>query len=94
MVKFVRTAQAGSLESCDILVTITKGKEQSGVKINLESSAKKQFGDRIIAEIMEVVKKFGVTDIVISAVDKGALTYCIQARTEAAIKRAFGVDEK
>jgi len=89
-VNFVKAAQAGSLESCDILITITKGAANSGVKINLESSAKKQFGDRIIAEILEVVNNFGATDIVISAVDKGALTYCIQARTEAALKRAFG----
>ncbi|NHK31113.1 MAG: citrate lyase acyl carrier protein [Asgard group archaeon] len=88
-----KAAQAGSLESNDILITIEPGKPETGIKLKLESPAKKQFGDRIKAEILEIVNKFQLTDLVINAVDKGALGYCIKARTETAIKRACGEED-
>jgi citrate lyase subunit gamma (acyl carrier protein) len=92
-VKIKKAAQAGSLESNDILISIEAGKPETGINIKLESPAKKQFGDKIKAEITEIVNKFQLTDIMINAVDKGALGYCIKARTETAIKRACGVED-
>jgi citrate lyase subunit gamma (acyl carrier protein) len=90
--KAIKSAQAGSLESCDILITIEPAKDRSGVKLLLESPAKKQFGHMIESEIMEIVQKFQLTDVIINAIDKGALGYCIKARTETAIQRACGVE--
>lgn len=92
MVEFLKPAQAGSLESCDILIIVSKGKPKSGIKIELDSPALKQFGGQIKNEILEIIKELGANDIKITAVDKGALAYCIKARTETAIKRAFGVE--
>ncbi|NHJ46395.1 MAG: citrate lyase acyl carrier protein [Asgard group archaeon] len=90
--KVKKTAQAGSLESCDILITIEPAKSKSGIKLILESPAKKQFGEKIEAEIMEMVNKHQLSDAVINAIDRGALGYCIKARTETAIIRACGDD--
>ncbi|HUU77458.1 MAG TPA: citrate lyase acyl carrier protein [candidate division Zixibacteria bacterium] len=90
----MKATQAGSLESCDILITIEPVKEGTGIIIDLESPAKKQFGDLIISEIKDVVEKMGIKDIKISATDKGSLRYCIKARTETALKRALGENKK
>jgi citrate lyase subunit gamma (acyl carrier protein) len=90
--KIKKSAQAGSLESCDILVTIEPAKLNSGIKLKLDSPAKKQFGEKIEAEIMEIISKHQISDAVINAIDRGALGYCIKARTETAILRACGVE--
>jgi len=91
--KVVKAAQAGSLESCDILITIEPVKGKTGIDLKLESPAEVSFGDKIREEILEVVNKSGVTDIQITAIDKGALGYCIKARTETALKRALGEEK-
>ncbi|MGC9781041.1 MAG: citrate lyase acyl carrier protein [Candidatus Heimdallarchaeota archaeon] len=85
-----RIAQAGSLESCDILITVEPSKPGTGIHIHLESPSVKQFGDRIKSEITEVVKRLEIQDVKIIAIDKGSLEYCIKARTEAALRRASG----
>ena len=86
--KILRTSSAGSLESQDILITIQKGKADSGIVIELESPSSVQYGNKIRAEIEAVVKNFEINDIFISAIDKGALGFAIKARTEVAIIRA------
>ncbi|MBN1331089.1 MAG: citrate lyase acyl carrier protein [Candidatus Heimdallarchaeota archaeon] len=88
--KITKAAQAGSLESCDILITVEPLKGKTGIDLKLESPAEVSFGDKIREEIMEVVEKYDITDIQITAVDKGALGYCIKARIETALKRAIG----
>ena len=90
--EFQNSAQAGSLESCDILITVEKGKPKTGIVIKLESPSQKQFGDKIKSEILEIAQKLNTNDILINAIDNGALGYCIKARVETAIKRAFGVE--
>jgi citrate lyase subunit gamma (acyl carrier protein) len=91
--KIIRTAQAGSLESQDILITIDPGKKDSGIIINLDSPSKVQYGKQILAEIESVVSSFGITDIEITAIDKGALGFTIKARTEVALQRACRKDK-
>jgi citrate lyase subunit gamma (acyl carrier protein) len=85
-----KTAQAGSLESCDILITVEPAKEGSGIIIELNSPAIKSYGEQILAEIKGVAKKMNISNAKITAIDKGALSYCITARTEAALTRALG----
>ena len=86
--KILRTAQAGSLESQDILVTVKKGKAGTGIIINLDSPSAVQYGKKIHQEIESVIKDFEIEDVTIQAIDKGALGFTIKARTETAIKRA------
>lgn len=88
-----KSAQAGSLESSDILIRIDPVKSGSGVIIDIDSPAKKQFGEMIHSEITEVINRFDIKDIKITAIDKGSLSYCIKARTETAIKRAMGEEK-
>lgn len=87
--KILRTAQAGSLESQDIIVIVKKGKAGTGIKINLESPSLVQYGRKIREEIESIIKNFDIEDINVQAIDKGALGFTIKARTETAIKRAI-----
>lgn len=83
-----KSAQAGSLESQDILITVNKGKKDSGIIIDLESPSFVQYGKKIRSEIELVVNSMGISDVHIKAIDKGALGFTIKARTEAALTRA------
>ncbi|KRL40476.1 MAG: citrate lyase acyl carrier protein [Liquorilactobacillus nagelii] len=82
-----KTALAGTLESSDIQILITKGTK--GIEIELESDVKKQFGDQICQVISKTLADFGISQAKIKAVDKGALDCVIKARTIAAAQRAI-----
>lgn len=85
-----KTAVAGSLESSDIMITLTPS--QSGITIDLESNVAKQFGRQIRHVIETTLKNLGVTSVDVKVVDKGALDCTIQARTIAAVHRAAEVE--
>ncbi len=87
------SAQAGTLESSDIMILIEPVKENSGRKIELSSPVVSQYGDSIKEEINKVLDKYEISDIHLIAKDKGALTPTISARVETAVKRAFGIQE-
>ncbi|MCH4170203.1 MAG: citrate lyase acyl carrier protein [Lactobacillus sp.] len=87
-----QTALAGTLESSDIQIMLSKGTD--GIKINLDSEVKKQFGAEINAVITSVLQKFEITNANVKAVDKGALDCVIKARTIAAVQRALGTTDK
>jgi citrate lyase acyl carrier protein len=79
-------AVAGTLESSDIMVTLSPG---SGcVEIELSSTVEKEFGEAIRREISTVLQAEGITDAKVSAVDKGALDCTIRARVKTAVSRA------
>lgn len=82
-----QTAVAGTLESSDIQIMLSKG--NNGIEIDLESDVKKQFGDQIISVITTTLKKFGIENAKVKAVDKGALDCVIKARTIAVAQRAL-----
>ncbi|WED57365.1 citrate lyase acyl carrier protein [Fructilactobacillus sanfranciscensis] len=87
-----KTAIAGTLESSDIQVTVSKGND--GIKIDLTSDVKERFGNNIVKTIEEIVNKFGIENINIKAVDQGALDCVIKARTITAIQRSLGTSEE
>ena len=84
--KIVKTAQAGTVESSDIIVKIEP--QESGVEIVLTSSVMQQYGERIEAVIRETLSELGVTAARVTAIDKGALDCTVKARTQAAAYRA------
>ncbi len=84
--KIVKAAQAGTVESSDIVVKIEPREE--GVEIELTSSVQQQYGTQIENVIRETLKELGVTAARIEAVDKGALDCTVKARTQAAVFRA------
>ncbi|MCT4564744.1 MAG: citrate lyase acyl carrier protein [Maledivibacter sp.] len=85
--KIVKTGMAGTMESSDINVVIEKN-EESGIKIYLSSSVEKQFGDQIRKVILETLKELNVTDVIVRAVDRGALDCTIRARVQSAVMRS------
>ena len=78
-------ATAGSVESNDILIMISKG--EGSIDIELESVVEKQFGEDIKKVIHDTLIEEGVTDAKIIAKDKGALDFTIKARVKTCIKR-------
>lgn len=85
--EIVKTGMAGTMESSDINVIVEKS-QKTGTKIHLKSSVEKQFGDQIKAVILETLKELKVDDIVVRAVDRGALDCTIRARVQSAVMRA------
>lgn len=91
MGKILTTAQAGTLESSDIMVTVAPVADGSGIIIELESIVMAQYGQVIRQTLAKVVADHGIHDVHIKAVDRGALDCTIKARTMAALGRAGAV---
>jgi len=81
-------AQAGTVESGDILVTITPADADSGIVIELESLVQAQYGAAIRETIQTTLAAAGVAAVYVKALDRGALDCTIRARVKAALQRA------
>lgn len=91
-IEIKKMATAGSVESNDILIMVSKGEGE--VQIELESVVMQQFGEDIKKVIKETLDELGVSDVKVIAKDKGALDFTIRARVKTAIQRGSGdVDE-
>lgn len=87
-----KMATAGSVESNDILIMVSKGEGE--VQIDLESVVIQQYGEDIKRVIRETLEELDVDDVKVIAKDKGALDFTIKARVKTAIKRGSGdIDE-
>lgn len=84
----LRQAQAGTLESNDIVITVGPQDEGAGIVVDLQSLVLAQYGEQIRTVIEETVKAQGIADIYIKAVDRGALDCTVRARTLTALSRA------
>ncbi len=85
--EIVKCACAGTMESSDAYIEIEPG---TGLRVEIESIVKKQFGDKIDSSVREVLSEQGVTGATVRVTDRGALDCVIRARVEAAVKRAGG----
>lgn len=83
----VGTSQAGTLESSDIMVTVSPAESGSGIVVQLTSPVVKQYGRHIEALIVNLVQEQGLSDVQINANDRGALDCTIKARVLTAIAR-------
>jgi len=92
MMELLRAGQAGSVESNDIFILIGPNEKGKGLEWHLESPVKSIYGDKIKEEIMEILKKYKITDAIVQVTDRGALPFTVKARTEAAILRAIKKD--
>jgi len=88
--KIIKTGISGTLESSDVMITISVNSAQ-GIIIELQSIVEKQFGNQIRKVIIEKMSELGIGDAVISVNDKGALDCTICARLEAASYIAAGI---
>lgn len=81
------TAIAGTLESSDIQIMLSK--IEGPTEIELESAVEKQFGTQIRTLMRTILERYGITNVKLKAVDKGALDCTIKARLITAIQRAI-----
>ena len=86
------TGVAGTLESSDIQIMISKGDD--GIQVDLDSEVIKAYGDQIKQVITDTLEKYGIDNAKVKAVDKGALDCVIAARTLAAVQRATETSDK
>ena len=86
--QLLKPAQAGTLESNDIMITVAPGQIGSGIVLELDSIVLAQYGEAIRRTILDTATRQGVTDAFIKAVDRGALDCTIGARTLAALARS------
>ncbi len=84
--KIIKTGIAGTLESSDVMITV-RSNSGKGIKINLQSTVKKQFGKQIIKVTNNLLKELSVEDALIQINDIGALDCTIEARLAAALYR-------
>lgn len=87
-----RTAMSGTMESSDIMVTLSPN-EGEGIEVELNSPVEKQFGRKMREVIRETLEGLGVGNAKVTAVDKGALDCVIRARVKTAAYRASGESE-
>ena len=80
------SAVAGTLESNDILITISSA-GGSANSVSLTSIVINQFGPAIRAVIDQCLTSSGLSGVQVTAQDKGALECTIKARMETAIAR-------
>lgn len=80
-------AVAGTLESSDVYVSIVPNIGK-GLKIELESSVEKQYGNQIRKVVKDTLEFMKVEDAALKIVDQGALDCIIKARLETAVLRA------
>jgi citrate lyase subunit gamma (acyl carrier protein) len=83
--KIKRKASAGTMQSSDLMVVVEPADR---LEIEIESTVKKQFEHLIRAKIEETLARLGVAAGSIKITDRGALDYAIDARVEAALRRA------
>ena len=88
MAKIIQRAQAGTLESSDVFVTLEPC--ENGVEIEIDSVVQKQFGETIRRTVEEVLQDLEVENAKLSVVDRGALDCVIRARVETAVLRGKG----
>ena len=88
MTSVLKTAQAGTLESNDIMITVAPANEEKPVTIALQSLVMAQYGDMIRETIATTLSEQGVSRVYVQAVDRGALNCTIKARLMTALERA------
>ena len=86
----MKTAQAGTLESMDCLVTVTEAQNGAGVKIDITGASAARFRTAMEKKITEVLSAMKASDIEVQVQDNGALDIVLGARVEAAVKRLGG----
>jgi len=80
-----RKSSAGTMQSSDAMVVVEPCET---LRIDIESTVKKQFEHLIRARITATLEQLQVTTGHIQVSDRGALDYALAARTETAIRRA------
>ena len=88
MSKLLKSAQAGTVESSDILIALAPADAGTGIKVELVSPTMQQYGKQMKELITKTLVNHGINDVQVYANDRGALDYTIKARVITALQRA------
>ncbi len=88
MSKLLKLAQAGTVESSDILITLAPADAGTGIQVELVSPTMQQYGAHIRNLITKTLVDHGIEDVQVNANDRGALDCTIKARVITALQRA------
>ena len=88
MLTLHKAAQAGTIESSDILVSIAPAPAGTGIQLDLVSQTMPQYGGHITKLITGILEEQGVADAMVQANDMGAIDLVIEARVKTALGRA------
>ena len=89
MVRLLKPAQAGTVESSDVLIILAPAAAGAGIQVELTTPTMQQYGEHIRNLIIKILEDQGIQDAVIHANEKGALDYTIEARVKTAVKRSL-----
>jgi citrate lyase subunit gamma (acyl carrier protein) len=83
----MKTAQAGTVESMDCLVTVSEAEPGTGLALTLAGSSVARFSKAMEKAVRETLESLGIRDLAVSVQDNGALDLVLKARVEAAVAR-------
>lgn len=90
----LQSSQAGTLESGDIQIFLSPAADAAaGISINLTSPVLKKFGQAIRNVLTQELTQAGLTQVQVTANDRGALDCTIRARILTAIERGLTKEE-
>jgi citrate lyase subunit gamma (acyl carrier protein) len=89
----MKTAQAGTLESMDCLVTASAAERGKGIFITMEGANIARFRDSILKTAKATLLELGIKDVVLSIQFNGANDVVLKARVEAAARTLMGGEE-
>lgn len=88
----MKTAQAGTVESMDCVVTVREETSGKGLGVELQGGSVARFKTVMEKTVLEKAKELGLDDATLSVQDNGALDVVLRARVETAVKRFMGGD--
>ena len=89
----MQTVTAGTVESMDCMVTVTKTPAGSGITIRLSGSSVARFAGAMEKRIRSVLEENLIQDLDLSVQDNGALDIVLGARVETALRRLEGASK-
>ncbi len=84
-----KEAQAGKKETASDCRVHIRIKESGGIKIKLKSKVESMYGEAIRKTAVEMMKFFGIKNVILDIEDSGSLPFVLTARIEAAVKKCL-----
>jgi citrate lyase acyl carrier protein len=89
----MKTAQAGTVESMDCLVTVSEAEPGTGIALTLAGSSVARFSKAMEKAVRATLEDLKINDMAVMVQDNGALDLVLKARVEAAVARLNGGEE-
>jgi citrate lyase subunit beta/citryl-CoA lyase len=86
MVKEAQTGKKETASDCRVHIRI---KESGGIKVKLKSKVESMYGEAIRKTAAEMMKFFGIKNVLLDIEDSGSLPFVLTARIEAAVKKCL-----